>query len=314
MLYKNGKEYAMTDKEKKDLLAKFTFPIYLRYPEKLIKPNRLNRLPDKPAGININLRSILNEDHTTVEWRWARNSSQGANGQAKFMPRIIPFQGNWTITEMELDLLYFLYYKSPYCGNGHLVMLDERNKNIPGATKQSKRASFVIEDLRQAASEKVQRRRMASRVGTMIDDPEMGLSDDRLRELATAYFVPNVDQLSIDQVRVVLDLEVQKDRQNGHKKFLEMCKADDIVKARVKVRRASDAGIITYNVTTRLWSFINSDESREPICKINKTEPFGGLADHYIGNREFADRLDEAVDDLEVETIDGAAENSEVPL
>ncbi len=280
MLYKNGVPYRMSEKEVEALEAKFTFPIYLRYPNVLKKFNKLNQTYDKPAGINIPLRSIVREENTTIEWRWAQQDTVNPQGQKKYMPRVIPFQGDWAITDLDIDLLYYLYYKSPYCVNG---AIDE---------KQRKKPYFEIEDLRIAATLKVRDRKMRSRVATLIDDDEMGLPETKLRALARAYFVPHVDKLSLDQVRVVLDLEVRKDKRDGLQRFIDMSGATEMIQLRGKIRSAIDQGIVRFMPKVKTWVFINEDETMDPICKVNKIEPQAGLVEFYGGDREFAQRLD----------------------
>lgn len=284
MLYKNGKQYMMTDSEKAFLKKEFTFPVYLRYPSRLIKRNKLNPLPDKPAGIDIPLKSIVYEEGTTAEWRWAQNESRSPQGIVRYMPRILAFQGSWSITDLELDLLYFLYFKSPYCENGHLSKIEDG--------RQAKKPYFTIEDLVKAASEKVNTRKLMARVNTLIDDDELGLPESKLRALAKAYFIPNVDSLTLDQVRVVLDLEVKRDKQNGLQTFIKMSDSSAIIQVRGKIRTAVDMGIVRFNPTKKQWNFVNEDKTEEPICKVNKIEPQAGLVEFYGGDKEFAKRLD----------------------
>lgn len=289
MLYKNGSPYEMTEKEKQALRETFTFPVYLRYPPHFIKPSKLNPLPDKPAGINIPLKSIIREDGTTVEWRWAQSTTLGQNGRTVFSPRVIPFQGDWSVRDLDLDLLYFLYYKSPYCMNGEL---DQRQK---------KKAYFEIEDLAQAATHKINTRRLEGRVRTLIDDDDLGLSERKLRAVAKAYFVPNADMLTLNQLRVVLDLEVRKDRKTGFQKFLNMVNADEMIKNRGLIRTAADEGVVRWDLKTKTWHFAHEDggtKKGDPICKVNKIEPMAGLVEFYNGNDDFKQRLDAEMDGI----------------
>jgi hypothetical protein len=132
----------------------------------------------------------------------------------------------------------------------------------------------------------------------MIDDDELGLPEERLRAIAKAYFVPNVDDLSLDQVRVVLDLEVRKDRQNGLQRFIDMSNTEDLIKNRGKVRTAIDEGIVKFSPKEKMWAFVNEDKSLDPICKVNKIEPQAGLVEFYGGDKDFAQRLDAELDGI----------------
>ena len=293
MLYKNGSVYQMKDTEKKELRDKFTFPIRLVYPPELVKPSRLNRLPDHSASINLQLRAVIqNKDGETEEWRWARNITQDQGGRHKFFPRRFNFQGNTAVPETQLEFLYFLYYKCPHCGNGA----------IP--PEQRRRIYFIIEDLVQIAKGRVDQKAATARYEVMVYDAELGLPEHRLRAIAKAYFIPRVDDLDLAQVRVAIDVEVRRDAKNGIPNFIEMSNSDEYIKIRSKMQMAIDREIIIFIPRDRVWAWKGSkdmgqNERLEDICRVtSKANPKQALIDWYEANLDFKERLNIEIEEL----------------
>lgn len=293
MLFKNGTPYKMTDEDKQFLRKKFNFPIRIVYPPELIKPSRLNRLPDKPNSIPMPLRTVIrNQDGETEEWRWANNTTLDAVGRTKYYPRRMAFQGNSVISETNLELLYFLYWKSPHCKNGGI---DEN---------QRRKIYFMIEDLVIIAEKHVSARAIKARYDVMIYDDELGLSEHRLRALAKAYFVPRVDQLTLAQVRVAIDHEVLRDQRNGIQNFIEMSNSDEYIRLRSKLQMAIDNEIIIFIPRDRIWAWKGNEEygqkkRLEDICRIlSKADPKQALIDWYEANLDFKERLNSELEEL----------------
>lgn len=283
MLYVNGKDYRMTDDEKKALRKKFSFPLKLVYPPELVKESSVNRLPDQPTSINIPLRAVFtNKDGETEEWRWCRSVNLDAAGRRRYVPRNLPFMGSANITETNLELLYFLYYKSPHCKNG---AIDPKFK---------KRAYFMIQDLVVMATEKVSAKATLARYDVLLNDNEIGLPEDQLRAIAKAYFIPNVDKLHINQIRVAIDLSVKRDSKNGIANFFELSKSDEFLTVRGKLQTAIDLKIIYFYARERLWRWaVEEGEKPENICKVlAKTLPENALISWYQANKDFKERLD----------------------
>ncbi len=291
MLFKNGKPYQMTDEEKKTLREKFSFPLRLVYPPELIKPSRLNRLPDKPNSIPMPLRTVIqNKDGETEEWRWARNTTMDAARMIKYFPRRMAFQGNSMIAETNLELLYFLYWKSPHCKNGGI------------AKDQRKKIYFMIEDVVLIAKNKVSGEALRARYKVMVYDDELGLPAHRLRALAKAYFIPRVDDLELVQVRVAIDVEVSRDLRNGIANFIEMSNSDEYIKLRSKLQIAIDKDILTFSPRTHMWSWKGDPKYQRPdeeICRVlAKAEPKQALIDWYEANLDFKERLNNEIEEL----------------
>ncbi len=293
MLFKNGNSYKMSDEEKDILRKKFHFPLRLVYPSELIKPSRLNRLPDKPNSISMQMRVVIrNKDGETEEWRWSNNTTLTASNQVKYFPRRWTFQGNAAVQETDLELLYFLYWKSPHCKNGGL---DEG---------QRKKAFFEIEDLVKIANDKVATKSISARYEVMVYDKDLGLPEHRLRSLAKAYFIPRVDDLELAQVRVAIDHEVRRDRRNGIQNFFELSKSDDYILMRSKLQVAIDEELVIFVPRDRVWAWrgdpeMGQNKRMEDICKVlSKAEPKQALIDWYENNLDFKNRLNHELEEL----------------
>ena len=289
MLLKNGKDYKMTEKEKKELRNKFSFPLKLVYPSNLIRESRVNRLPDTPRSINIPCRNIFrNKDGETEEWRWANSTSFDAKGRTKYTPRNLGFMGDATLTEMDLELLYFLYYKSPHCYNGAIH------------PQFKKKSYFAIEDLVRIATDKVNRKAINSRYEVLLNDSEIGLPEKELRALAKAYFIPNVDKLHINQVRVAIDLQVNRDKKHGIENFFDLTKSKEFLEARGKIQTALDLKLFHFHPQSRNWRWRALEgEKPESICKVlAKTLPENAMLEWYQNNKDFQERLDAELEGL----------------
>jgi len=291
MLFKNGAIYQMTDDDKKDLRERFNFPVRLVYPPELIKVSRLNRLPDKPKSIGLPMRVVIrNEDGETQEWRWARNTTIDTSQRTKYFPRRLNFTGNFVIPETELEMLWFFYWKSPHCKNGGLDK------------KQRKKIYFEIEDLVKIAEGRVALRALTARYEVMVYDQELGLPEHRLRALAKAYFIPRVDDLHLDQVRVAIDVEVKRDLRNGIQNFIELSNSDEYITLRSKIQVAVDNDILIFVERDRIWAWKGDpqyERKNEEICRVlTKADAQQALIDWYEANLDFKQRLNAEMEQL----------------
>lgn len=283
MLYKNGSPYRLNEQEKKKLKEKFTFPLRMTYAENLIKNSTVNALPDQPRSINIPLRStIRTSDGETQEWIWAHSTIDDVKGRRKYTPRNLPFMGKAVLTELDLELLYFLYHKSPHCVNGD-----------PELTVKKKQY-FMIEDLVKVATHKVNSKAKLARYEVMLNDDEIGLPESLLRLMAKAYFIPDVDKLHVNQVRVAIDISVKREPKKGIDTFMELSKSNEILTARSKIQTGIDLKLIYYWPKGRVWRWRTPDGDKpEDFCKVlAKVIPQNALIEWYNVDETFRERLD----------------------
>lgn len=285
MLYNNGQIYRMNDEEKALLRKIFNFPLKMVYPPDMVKNNPLNPgVPDQPASITIPLKEVLrNQDGETEEWRWCNTIGRDNKGLIRYIPRNIHFNGSLRIEGTDLELLYFLYFKSPHCQNGA----------VPENFR--KKLYFALEDPTKIASDKVVRESDYAKYKYSLYNEE-GLPEHILRAVAKAYFIPDVDKLTFDQVRVAIDFEVNRDKKEGIKKFAEMSDMGEYSKARALIQGAIDNKLVIFHPSSRSWCWpdpdINSKRKGEEICKVlGKANQNEALVDYYRGNVQFSERL-----------------------
>jgi hypothetical protein len=74
-------------------------------------------------------------------------------------------------------------------------------------------------------------------VKAMIYSSKMGVGESKLRRIAKAYFISDVDELSFAQVKLAVENQISRDKQNGVKKFLDMAEADQVLAVRANPAR-----------------------------------------------------------------------------
>ena len=130
-------------------------------------------------------------------------------------------------------------------------------------------------------------------VKAMIYSSKMGMGEDKLRKLAKAYFINDVEELSFAQVKLAMENTISRDKINGVQKFLDMANADQVMEVRANLQNAVDNKVITYMVAKKTWAWVTGNGLKnEPICQIGAVaDPSEALYDYYLGNRGFAQEL-----------------------
>lgn len=291
MLYKNDKQFEVPEKDREFLTEKFNLPVRIKYLPELIKPNKKNRLPDMPNSINIPLHITVRTKTGIEKWLYCENVVIDSQGITKYTPRNLRFYGTMTLGEYDIELLWFIYYKSPLCANNALD------------PKQRKRPRFEIEDIVLRAKEKAMIEADLARVGTLIYDLEAGLGESRLRQIAMFYHIPHVENQTLEQVQLGLKYEVMRDKRNGVRNFLEVSKGNVVIKTRVSVQKAIDKGLLVYDSKSKKWYWANPGEpsGAEEVMRVvagkNRNE---ALHDYLMASEETRSRLDDELKAVEV--------------
>ena len=278
MLYKNDVPYKLTNGDLKVLNDKFKrFPLAIIYPPERITKNRSpqnNGKPDKPNSISFPLTATVKTTTGAEQWRYAENVIIKDHGVKKYTPKNLRFNGRLPLQETDAELAWFLFTKSEYCKGG----LNHRGKTY----------KFMFEDLISDAERQADLEAVRSQVKSLIYGKEMGLSEERLRMVAKAYFIKNVDMLALGQVKVAIEHQVNRDPTNGMKKFIEMTKGDEILKLRVRMQDLIDAQRLKFDTAKKEWAWIDGDKKLESICKVAPgVSPNDVLCEYYLGNRDF---------------------------
>uniref|UniRef100_A0A6M3ILK0 Uncharacterized protein n=1 Tax=viral metagenome TaxID=1070528 RepID=A0A6M3ILK0_9ZZZZ len=280
MLYKNEEPYKLCDTEIEKLVKHFhnKFPVRVVYPQGRIVPSRLkhNRLPDKPNSISFDLRSIVKTDKGSETWRYADSVVTDNKGIKRFTPKKFQFKGTRFLDRNDIELIFFLLKKSEYCFKGD---------------NQGRMVKFMFEDLVSEAEKKAEKKTLEIRIGTLLFG-ELALSEEKLRNLAKAYFIPGVDNLTLPQVRIVIDNKIHE-TQEGPDKFFDMVDADEEIRKRVSIQKAVDMGVLKYDTEKQVWHWqTKGDKGITQICKVPPNKTFNeALYDFYKGDDSFRDDL-----------------------
>lgn len=277
MLYKNDQVYKLAPKDLKLLLDKFTrFPMAITYPPERIVPSRSksNRKPDQPNSISFPLNAVLKTKMGADHWRYADNVIIKEHGVRKYTPRNLRFDGRMILQEEDAELAWFLYTKSIYCKGG----LNHHGKTV----------KFVFEDLISDAEKQARIEAVRVRVKSLIYDVQLGLSEEKLRAVAKAYFIKNVDALSYAQVKIALEHQIGRDKKGGLQKFIDMTNADELIEIKMRMQVLMDLKRLKFEITKKEWWWVEGDKKIEVICKVAPgSNPTDILYDYYMGNKDF---------------------------
>ena len=248
------------------------FPVKVVYPSERIVKSRLkhNVLPDKPNSISFDLKGTVKTNDGVEVWRYAEQVVADDLGRKQYLPKKFRYNGARYLERTDIELIYFLLRKSSFC---------------QGGDNEGKRVKFVFEDLVSEAEKKAEKRETDNKLATLLYNKETGLSEERLRLVAKAYFVRGVDDLTISQVRIILDGKVHKSK-DGPEKFFDMVNADEELKARESIQKAVDMGLIVSG--PKEWAWKTPEGKTEHICNIPPTRSAHDvLYDIYKGDEGF---------------------------
>jgi len=282
MLFKNGERQHLNKNEIDKLVSQFhnKFPVRVVYPPDRIVPSlsRNNIMPDMPNSISFDLRSIVKTDEGTEEWRYAESTIIDADGRVKYIPKKFIFNGSRLLGREDIELIYFLFTKSPYCLGG---------KN------QGKNVKFMFEDLVSEAEKKAEKKAISSKIDVLLFNKDIGLSIDNIRTLAKAMFISGVDDMADAQVRVMLDKKIG-DSEENMERFLELVNADIEIKARSNIQKVIDSGKIRLDSRKAVW-YWQTDTPGRPvqICRITAgTNAYDALVELYMNDKNFQKDID----------------------
>lgn len=283
MLYKNEVPYELSrfQKEIDEIETHFhgKFPVKVVYPPERIVKSKLkhNRLPDKPNSISFDLKATVKTPSGTESWRYAENVIIDNKGVKKYLPKKFRFDGARFLERNDIELIFFLLKKSPYC---------------LGGTNQGRMVKFMFEDLVSEADKKVRKKKIEAKIDGLLYGEDFGLPEAKLRDVAKAYFINNVDGLTLSQVQIVLSSKIHETK-DGPDNFFRMVNADEEIQTRKSIQKAMDMGVLKHDTTKRTWSWETKGEKGSTlICKTPPNKSASeSLYEHYLGNEGFRDDL-----------------------
>ncbi|HOM03036.1 MAG TPA: hypothetical protein PLH43_09440 [Acetivibrio sp.] len=304
MIYKNDEHYKLTAEDIRLIRARFPkFPVRLIYPEERVRPPQVpsNILPDKPNSISFPLRAVVKTPTGTDVWIYAENRLIDNHGRYIYTPHNFILFGTAILQENDMELIWYLYTKCPFVEGG---------LNFQG------KAKATFEDLVSKAEEKARREAAITDVKALIYSTKLGLPENKLRQIAKALFIPDVDEMTFSQVKVAIEQEIMRSK-DGVFKFMNMIDSEEHVKIRTLIQEAIDRKFIKFVPSKRSWVWVaEPGKKNEEICEITiGTDPYEALMDLYKGNAKFANRLHALLKGKKVVLAQGADEplNDEEP-
>lgn len=289
MLYRNDEPYNLNGGEIKAITTKFgKFPIRAIYPKERVKKSRSkhNRLPDKPAGISFPYRAVRKTKKGTEIWRYAEEVILLDNGKKRYVPQNFSYTGSVVLTEKDIELIWFLLNVCPYTK----PMSDDEEdlKNWNG-----KPPKIQFENLMKEADDNASKKQEQAEFMAMIYSTSVGLSEDKLKKVAKAMLIRDVDELKINQVRESLEKAVLVDKRNGVKKFMKMVNSEAVLTVRSNIQMAIDGKHIKYVPNTKEWVWLGDDGKKtELICKLGSgIRPDDAIYDLYIGDESLKEAI-----------------------
>lgn len=283
MLYKNDEQYTLTANDIREIKKQFPkFPVRLTYPEERVRPSlsKHNKLPDKPNSMSFPLSATVKTPTGSAVWRYAENRLIGNKGEFIYMPSNFFLTGTYILHENDVELIWYLWKLCPYTLGG---------ENYNGV-----KPKVVFEDLIGKAERKAENESKAADVKALIYSSKVGLPESKLRQIAKAMFIPEVDELTFAQVKVAIEQEITRDRKSGVDKFLDMIDHDDFLEVRSTLQAAMDRNLIKFSAQKKTWGWVMGPGKKlEPIVEITASaDPNEALLSYYMGNKKFAQALD----------------------
>ena len=283
MLYKNDVIFELSrfPKEIEAIEKHFhgKFPVKVVYPPERIVKSKLphNKLPDKPNSISFDLVDNVKTPTGTETWRYTENVITDLRGKKRYLPKKFIFNGARELKRNDIELIFFLLRKSSYCRGGD---------------NQGTKVKFMFEDKITEAEKKAEKKAIENKIGLLLYNKEYGLSEERLRAVAMAYFIPNISNLTLAQVRLRIDDKIHETK-NGADKFFEMVNEEKEINDRGLIQRAMDMEAIHFDMAKRTWSWkVSGEKGMSLICKIPPNEsPHEALYKYLQGNQGFRDDL-----------------------
>lgn len=285
MIAVNGEKLNMTDRSNqyvKEVLEgfeiireKIKFPVMMKYTSRHIsKKNPLipGSREERAMGVSVMLSEVAPSTNGLNEWTYFTTVRKRQDKDDEFQPKRYMFSGDETFTEKDIELVYFLLFKSKKCEPiaeySHLQNLNNGPKSFKLVMKE--KDEQVREDLE----------RMIAEAKMLIYDknPDVGLGDEKLIEISKTYNIKGLQRMSMSEIRNVMnDLVTGKKDINIVKSFLELSKAEDTSDLEVFIQTLVENNVIKHS-TIQLkgtWKWVKIQPGEEElICRtIPKNDP-----------------------------------------
>ena len=222
------------------------------------------------------------------EWAYSKNRPKRPKSGDPFQPdpkslKFMSYMEGYNM-DSEMDLLYFLLYKSPRVYYQPAI-----------AQGKAKKGDFIVDDRAQRAKDKITKERNELRLKNAIMAPEVAYplhSDENLRKVAAAWGIDGAMDIyaSPDELRITLEHRVMEGEKNkkkngkgrGYDEFFDDIKFDDSIRSRTMIMYALDSGKVSYNESKQEYEYSNGS-ALLAIPDNRRGTAFDYLAD-YLGN------------------------------
>ena len=244
--------------EKKKWVRKnIGFPVFFKVTDGYVSPQE-----KKDGTIEYYMPSIAlpNVSHFRTEdgveeWRWCPIMPRKKNGEYEY-PR--EYKRTWydkkvlKLDEKDMDRIYYLLYKCP----------------------EFKRY-YTLDDAKVKASELVADKiREAKITGVFYGENSILLKDEKkLREIARAWNISNVEKKSRDQMLSELETTVREQDIKGIRSiddFIENTQVNHYVEVGALIQKAEDMKLIKFDDRSSCWFYMNQDLVGDKIFEVTR--------------------------------------------
>jgi hypothetical protein len=268
MLLLNGEKYKLTAEDLKTIkeVTKGKWPVVFTYLPSMMKDNPINpNRKDSPRSIIIPCTTPIIDPKTKERsfLQYYSTSTFRPDGSGKrveeYAPYSLDFIQTLIVQETQKDLFWFLY-------NNH------HNATGPSAGLGATHY-FQMEDLGKQADDFVEEKSLELSVQFAIMSSD-GLSDERLREAAAAYYIPKAHEKSISELRQALynivmapDKRTRKPNIKSLQDFNKLTKGGAAITLKAKIQKAIELRIIAHKMDKKKWFWCDDEgKTTTTIC------------------------------------------------
>jgi len=292
MLFKDGKHVQLSKAQIASVKKAFgdRFPVRAVYPVVRVKRSRLkhNVLPDKPAGISFPLNAVRKTLQGSEHWRFADQEIVLEGGKKRYTPQNFNYSGSVVLEEKDIELIWYLLEICPYTQPMTEDPKDRKNWN-------GKPPKIAFENKVKEANDRAKDEERTAEFKALIWSTKLGLKEPKLRQVAKALMVSDVDELTVNEVKIAIEKAVTVDRKEGIRKFLIMVNSEAELQSRSMIQAAADRKILKFVPNTKEWVWLDENgKKREMIMKLGPAvkNPHDAIYDKYVGDDEFRGELE----------------------
>ena len=205
---------------------------------------------------------------------------------SEYEPKRYSFPNGLTLNvDEDPELIFFLVFVNPHC-----QLLENKDlRKYQNILRKDKDVNMYLFNIEKQAEKEIDKERLEAEIKSKIlsDRPGVGLSEDRLRLVARAFFI-NEKEMPLDVLRKeMLFLLFKTGNKNNIKDFIKMTEDDSVVlHRRAIIQEAMQLNIIKLksNQKSKSWHYYNDDTEiyGELICKVRMDgDPYQTLLDHF---------------------------------